>query len=111
MSWGLALTLMAKARELFAQLPAQTSIEWDAVMLQNPERTRLNPDQATLADVFSRYFDGFIDVCDSAKSFFNAFNMYKPVRVVISDLAGFARDKKKPLAEYDTLEGKPFWLQ
>lgn len=26
-------------------------------------------------------------------------------------LPGFARDKNKPLAEYDGLEGEPFWLQ
>jgi hypothetical protein len=108
---GPALTLMAEAREIFAQLPAKTSVEWDAEVQGNLEKSLSNPDQSTLADVFSRYFDGFVDVCDSAKSFFDAFNMYQPVRVVISDLAGFARDKKKPLAEYDALEGKPFWLQ
>lgn len=106
-----ALALMAKARELFAQLPARSSVEWDADMLENPERTWLNPDQPTLADVFGKYFDGFVDVCNAAKSFFDAFNIYQPVRVVISDLAGFARDKNKPLAEYDAVEGKPFWLQ
>src|ERR1700754_2763403 len=103
-----ALALMVQAREIFAQKPAASSVEWDAAMLANPEKSWLNPDQPTLADVFSKYFESFVSACGSAQSFFDTFNMYQPVRVVISDLAGFARDKNKPLADYDALEGKPF---
>ncbi|MEI7297182.1 hypothetical protein WCQ02_34065 [Paraburkholderia tropica] len=106
-----ALKLMAQAREIFAQQPAKTSIEWDAAMLADPERSRLNPDQPSLADVFSSYFDRFADACASAKSFVDAFNIYQPVRTVITDLASFARDKNKPLEEYDALEGTPMWLR
>lgn len=106
-----ACALMAQAREIFAQLPAKTGVEWDAAMLANPEKSWLNPDQPTLADVFAKFFEAFPVACGSAKSFFGAFNIYQPVRVVISDLAGFARDKNKPLAEYDALEGEPFWLR
>lgn len=106
-----ARDLMAKAREIFAQKPAATSVEWDAAMLANPEKSWLNPDQPTLADVFARFFEKFDDACESADSFFDAFKIYQPVRVVISDLAGFTRDQNKPLSEYDALEGEPFWLQ
>ncbi|WP_028219020.1 hypothetical protein [Paraburkholderia oxyphila] len=108
---GPALAMMDQVREIFAKRPAKTSVEWDAAMLANPEKSWLNPEQSTLADVFSKYFENFAGACGSAKSFFDAFNIYQPVRVVISDLAGFARDKNKPLAEYDALEGKPFWLR
>lgn len=85
-------------------------------MLADREKGWLNPDQPTLADVFSRYFEGFADCIESARLNYETFKSYprysyEPVRIVISDLAGFARDKKKPLAEYDALEGKPFWLQ
>ncbi|NML35486.1 hypothetical protein [Paraburkholderia antibiotica] len=106
-----ALALMAKVREIFAQLPTQTAVDWKPHMLGDTEKSWLNPDQPTLADVFSEYFEKFARACGSAESFVEAFNIYQPVRVVISDLAGFARDKNKPLAEYDALEGKPFWLQ
>lgn len=106
-----ALALMVQAREIFAEKPASTSVEWDATMRADPEKSWLDSDQPTLADVFSKYFESFAGACSSAKSFFNTFNIYQPVRVVISDLAGFARDKKKPLAEYDSLEGMPLWLQ
>jgi hypothetical protein len=106
-----ALALMVKVREIFAQLPAKTAVDWKPHMLGDPEKSWLNPDQPTLADVFSEYFEKFERACGSAESFVKAFNIYQPVRVVISDLAGFARDKNKPLAEYDALEGEPFWLR
>ncbi|WP_213304765.1 hypothetical protein [Paraburkholderia sacchari] len=106
-----ALALMVQVREIFTQKPAASSVEWDAAMLANPEKSWLNPSQPTLADVFSKYFESFASACGSAKSLFDAFDIYQPVRVVISDLAGFARDKNKPLAEYDSLEGEPVWLR
>ncbi|WP_343675900.1 hypothetical protein [Paraburkholderia heleia] len=105
-----ASTLMEQVRQIFAGLPA-SAIDWDTSMLGNAEKTWLDPKQPTLADVFSKYFENFAKACGSAKFFVEAFNIYQPVRVVISDLPGFARDKNKPLAEYDALEGKPFWLQ
>jgi hypothetical protein len=106
-----ALALMDQARKVLAQIPAESGIEWDSAMTGNLEKSWLNPDQPNLADVFSKYFEHFEKACGSAKSFEEAFNVYQPVRVVISDLPGFARDKKKPLAEYDALDGKPLWLQ
>ncbi|WLE58842.1 hypothetical protein GIY62_17300 [Burkholderia plantarii] len=106
-----ALALMAQAHDIFAKKPAVSSVEWDEAMLANPEKSWLEVKQPTLADVFGKFFDQFVDACNSAKSFFENFNIYQPVRVVISDLPGFARDKKKPLAEYDALEGEPFWLR
>ncbi|CAE6865569.1 hypothetical protein R69746_08071 [Paraburkholderia aspalathi] len=106
-----AMELMRLVREIFAKQPTKTSVEWDAEMLSNPQRTSLNPDRQSLASVFSEYFDSFEAVCGSAESFAETFNIYQPVRIAISDLPGLARDKNKPLAEYDALEGKPFWLQ
>ena len=106
-----ASMLMERVRQIFAQHPADSAVEWDALLSGDPERSWLNPDQRTLADVFSKYFEGFKNACSSAKSFLNDFDIYQPVRVVISDLPGFARDKNKPLAEYDALEGEPFWLR
>ncbi|EHP37818.1 hypothetical protein OR16_40744 [Cupriavidus basilensis OR16] len=105
-----ASALMGQVRLIFAGLPA-SAVEWDPSMVGNAEKTWLDPSLPTLADVFRKYFEHFADVRSSAESFLKDFNIYQPVRVVISDLPGFARDKNKPLAEYDALEGKPFWLQ
>ncbi|MGN5479978.1 hypothetical protein ACTMU2_33565 [Cupriavidus basilensis] len=106
-----ASSLMEKARQIFAQQPAASAVEWNAKMLGSAEKSWLNPNQPTLADVFAKYFESFTTARGSAESFLQAFNIYQPVRVVISDLPGFARDKNKPLAEYDALDGKPSWLQ
>lgn len=106
-----ASLLMEQAQQIFALIPAKSGVEWDPAMIGNLEKSWLSLGQLTLADVFSKYFEHFVKACDSAKSFEEVFNIYQPVRVVIADLPGFARDKNKPLAEYDALEGKPFWLQ
>ena len=106
-----ASVLMEQVRQIFAQHPADSAVKWDALLSGDPERSWLNLDQPTLAEVFSKYFEGFKNACSSAKSFMNDFDIYQPVRVVMSDLPGFARDKNKPLAEYDALEGEPFWLR
>ena len=106
-----ALTLMEKAHQIFAQHPSSSAVQWNESVSENSEESWLNKNQPTLADVFSKYFENFAGACASAKSFFEEFGIYQPVRVVISDLPGFMRDKSKPLSEYDALEGKPFWLQ
>ncbi|WP_082928441.1 hypothetical protein [Cupriavidus gilardii] len=105
-----ASALMEQARAIFAGVPCSV-VEWDPRMLGNEDKTWLDPTLPTLADVFGKYFEHFRSARTSAESFQMAFNVYQPVRVVISDLAGFARDKKKPLVEYDMLDGTPFWLQ
>ncbi|WP_256583554.1 hypothetical protein [Burkholderia singularis] len=51
-----ALMLMAKAREIFAQKHAASFVEWDPAMLANSEKSWLNPEQPTLADVFREFF-------------------------------------------------------
>ncbi|WP_458762573.1 hypothetical protein [Cupriavidus basilensis] len=110
-----ASALMDQARQIFAGLPA-SSVEWEPRMVGNAERTWLDPHQQTLADVFSKYFERFAHCVESARLNYESFKSYpgysyEPVRTIISDLPGFTRDKNKPLAAYDALEGKPFWLQ
>ena len=111
-----ASSLMEQARQIFAQIPAESGVEWPSSMFGDPEKSSLDPSQPTLADVFDKYFDGFARCVESARLNYEAFKSYpgytyEPVRTVISDLAGFMRDKNKPLAEYDALEGEPFWLR
>ena len=106
-----ASALMEQAQQIFARRPSASAVEWDPKMVGNPEKSWLDPRQPTLADVFIKYFENFANVRSSAEHFLKGFNLYKPVRVVISDLPGFCRDADKPPAEYDALEGKPFWLR
>ncbi len=111
-----ASVLMERVRSIFSEKSAASSIEWDSTILANTEKSWLNPNQATLAEVFSKYFRSFSYCVESAKINYDALKSepgysYEPVRIVISDLQGFARDQNKPLAEYDALEGDPFWLR
>ena len=111
-----ALALMERARQILMQYPAASAVEWDVLLADDPERSWLNPDQPTLAEVFSKYFEHFAYCVESARINYETFKsypgyVYEPARTVISDLPGFARDKNKSLAEYDALEGKPFWLR
>ena len=111
-----ALKLMEQAQQVFARHPAASAVEWGGLLAGDAERSWLNPNQATLADVFGKYFEHFVHCVESARLNYETFRSYpgysyEPVRTVMSDLPGFARDKNKPLAEYDALKGKPFWLQ
>jgi len=111
-----ASALMERARNLFGFHPSASSVDWGERSVASDEQSWLNPNQPTLADVFNKYFESFSRCVSSARSSYERFKsypgyQYQPVRLVISDLAGYARDKKKPLADYDALTGKPFWLQ
>jgi hypothetical protein len=111
-----ASALMTQARAIFNRHSPASAVDWDAKAAGDLEKSWLNPNEATLAGMFERYFKHFEYCVEAARLGFEAFKsypgyIYQPVRVVISDLPGFARDKNKPLAEFDALEGKPFWLR
>jgi hypothetical protein len=106
-----AIALMERARKILTLVQAALGVEWDPNLVGNREKSRLNPNQATLADVFGEYFQSFAKACASAKSFEHDFHFYKPVKTIISDLPGFMRDERSSLTEYDTLDGRPFWLR
>lgn len=67
--------------------------------------------EVTLGDTYSRYFDAFDHCMESAKIFFASWGVYQAVRVVVTDVPDFMVDKKRPLADYDSLEGLPFWAR
>jgi hypothetical protein len=105
--------LMDRVQSSFEREATDSAIDWNNF---NSDQSWLEPSRSTLADLFSRYFEGFSRCIESAKLNYETFKeysgySYEPVRIVISDLTGFARDKNKSLGEYDALEGQPFWLQ
>ena len=104
-----ASVLMMKAQKIFATVPS-TLVDWQAMSAES-WKTRLNPDQPNVADVFLKYFENFDYCVESAKVFFKSWNIYQPVRTVVADLPDFMTDKKRPLDQYEALEGKPFWLR
>lgn len=103
-----ASMLMNQAKKFFSTLPS-SSVNWEDLPV-HAEGTRLNPELGNLADIFSKYFEGFDHCVGSAKAFFNSWGIYQAVRTVISDVPELLHDKERPLDQYDALQGDPFWL-
>lgn len=105
-----ASKLMSLVKLFFQSMPSST-VDWEAAVADGLTQTRLNPNDSSLAEVFSKYFAHFERCVQSAKNFYENWKIYQPVKTVISDLPDFMTDKKRPLEQYETLEGKPFWLR
>lgn len=104
-----AAVLMERVEQAFAQVHTN-SLDWHDIGL-NSTLTRLDLSQPTLAEVFAKFFSSFARCKESAEIFFNSWNIYQPVKIVMSDQPWFMVEKNRPLQDYDELEGKPFWLR
>jgi hypothetical protein len=104
-----ASKLMIRVRERFSKI-GSSSVNWAEINL-NVSESKLNMAQSSLADVFADYFEMFEKAKNSALSFLSEFKIYQPVKIVISDLAGFTEDDIRPIERYDALSGTPFWLR
>ena len=108
----IASALMAQVKQVFATL-SNKAINWQNVAVDST-KTRLDPSKETLAEIFGKYFDNFAHCVESAKISHEGFKSfpgytYEAVRLVIADQPWFLAEKKRPLEEYDALEGEPFW--
>jgi hypothetical protein len=104
-----ATEFMALVRRDFADVPS-SDVDWASLGI-DPEKTQLDLRQVTLSDVFGRFFVGFSNCVESAKSFVEDWKTYQPVRIVIADQPWFTAEKHRALEEYDALRGAPFWLR
>lgn len=104
-----ASAIMEVIRATFSVILTKDVCSMDCFEAFDSGETWLDPTRKTLVDVFEKYFNGFSDVRDATLSFLDAFNIDQPIRLVIADLPGFARDKRRSLADYDSLSGTPFW--
>ncbi|WP_254426895.1 hypothetical protein [Herbaspirillum sp. VT-16-41] len=104
-----ASILMKQAEEIFGKT-ASSEVAWKQELIDDKRKTWLDPSRVNLADVFGNFFDNFRKAKESSISFFDAFKIYQPVKIVPADLAGIAIENARSLQEYDALGGKPFWL-
>ncbi|MDC5521740.1 hypothetical protein NRA58_15150 [Acinetobacter baumannii] len=58
---------------------------------------------------FLKYFRHFYSSVSSAISFYETFGEYRPIKITVIDLPWYILEEKRPLEEYDQLEGEPFW--
>jgi len=107
-----AIRLMKSVQEVFGSLPGIAPLNENS-LIDEAGKTRLNWSLPTLSDVFCKYFEGLAYCVESANGFLTDWALYKPVRIVKTDLPDFAADKKRSLAEYDGLgpDESPFWMR
>ena len=105
-----AVKAMRVVQHQFANIPTK-NVDWAALGFGD-RYTSLKLDTETLADVTGRYFAYFVECAESALYFSEkaAVPTLRPVRVARSGFAGMMREKSRPLADYDNLQGPPFWL-
>jgi hypothetical protein len=102
-----AQALMDEVQKRFGAIPSST-VDWGDITA-SAAVSRLDPSKATLAEVFSAYFERFARCRESAEIFFETWQRYQPLKIGIADLPDSVADQDRPLEEYESLQGKPFW--
>ena len=100
-----AQACMERIQRTFATLPAH-SVDWSAI---DPAQTKLAWRHGSLADVFAAWFAAFTHCCESAELFQQDFGIYQPVKLIPSAMPRMFTEKKRSPADYDAIEGDPFW--
>jgi hypothetical protein len=103
-----AAEMMEQVKQVFANL-SSSAVDWGGITGASA-KTRLDPSRSTLAEVFAKYFENFAYCKESAEFFFKSWKIYQPVRIVVSDMPEFMKEKNRQLDDYEKLEGPPFWL-
>ncbi len=102
-----AQVLMDHAKAAFERTPSQ-AVDWQNISKPSAV-TRLNPSGPSLVDVFKKYFEAFSHCRESAEIFLETFRQYQPLKIVVSDMPAFLKDKSRLPQDYDSLDGAPFW--
>ena len=71
--------------------------------------SKLNFDSTFLSNVFLVFFKNFYLAMNSCLSFSETFNIYAPVKIIISDIPYCMIESNRPLEDYDNINGLPFW--
>jgi hypothetical protein len=104
-----AATLLEQVRDIMVNIPTDSvdweSLGWDATV------TNLTMSAPNLSQTMGRYLDSAQELISEARGFEKRFHIYKPVITIITDTPKFYVEKRRPLAEYDALEGEPMWLR
>ena len=103
-----ATTLVAQIQEIFADTQVN-AVDW--INLDWNKLSKLDLSLPNLGEIFDRYLIGAKDLISNARGFEKRFHIYKPVITIITDTPRFYVEKRRPLAEYDALEGDPMWLR
>lgn len=66
-----------------------------------------------LSVIFDKFFNVYEYCAESAIGFYEDWEIYKPVMVIVTDMPQYLVDKKIPLEKYDALGRNyvPFWMR
>lgn len=103
----LALSVMDEIKIFFSEINP-SKIDWEQLIEQE---TRLDITRSNLAEVYGNYFEKFIRVVEVAKLFNKEFELYKAVKIVITDAPEYSSFTRLSLDKYDALIGEPLWLR
>ncbi|GHA79690.1 hypothetical protein GCM10009007_20810 [Formosimonas limnophila] len=96
-------------REEFLKI-SSNEINWTKDFLNGNIVTKLDLKSTTLLNLFARYFwafDKHMEFVDfSVKS---KLDYYTPIKIGRAEITWSIYENGRPLAEYDELEGEPFW--
>ncbi|MBP0943678.1 hypothetical protein V2K16_26650 [Pseudomonas alliivorans] len=103
--------LMRNSKNYLSRVPS--SIVELKVLGWRPEKSNLNTACESFTEVFIKYFDGFEYCAESARSFYDDWGIYKPVRAIVCDMPDYMVEKLRSLDDYDNLgpSDAPFWLR
>lgn len=108
---GEAAMLMLSSKDCLSRVPS--SIAELKFFGWNSAGSNLNTACANFAEVFIKFFDGFEYCSESARSFYDDWGIYKPVRAVVCEMPDYMVEKLRSLDDYDNLgpSDMPFWLR
>ena len=105
-----AVEAMGRVQDCLSLIPI-SSVAWDDYNMR-PGLTALDLQESTLAGVVSHFFKSF-SRCASSTIFCqndDTHPFFRPVKICRSDFGSLDRENRRPLEEYDTLQGPPFWI-
>jgi len=106
---GQATRLLQKIQKIMQHIPTK-GVDWGDFKWDK-SHTNLEKSKENLAELLEIYFDSVYEIIDDAQNFEKTFKKYTPVMTAVTDLPRVITDTKRPLAEYDALEGDPIWLR
>ena len=105
-----AVEAMRRVQSSLSHISA-SDIAWDDYNIRSG-RTTLDLQEDTVAGVVSDFFRAFY-LCAEAAVYCNnddTHPFFRPVKISRSDFGSLYREDNRPVEEYDTLDGSPFWL-
>lgn len=105
-----AVEAMRRVQNALLHVPT-SSVNWDNHHIKSGQTT-FDLQEGTVAGAVSHFFKAFPRCAESTMYCNNqaTHRFFRPVKICRSDFGSLDREDRRPLEEYDALDGPPFWL-